>query len=103
LKKSLFLDNIKLTGGSMIILDMTMRTMLERVGGSEPAIYALHLLGMGILMVLWVVMITRIGRAGKAAAEKGAQPVISAPQRGGSNNAVTAAITAAVTEFRKKK
>ena len=62
----------------------------------------LHIAGMCALFVLWVIMITRIGTAGKAAAEKDAQHVISASPRSGNNPAVTAAITAAVTEYRKK-
>jgi len=62
----------------------------------------LNLAGMGALFILWVIMITRIGTAGKAAGDKNVQHVISASPRSGNNPAVTAAITAAVTEYRKK-
>jgi len=63
----------------------------------------LYIAGMCALFVLWVIMITRIGTAGKAADKKEAQTVISTNPRNANSGAVTAAITAAVTEFRKKK
>jgi len=72
-------------------------TLMQMV---EQGMY-LHLAGMGILFILMIIMISNIGRAGKIAAEKDVQHDNSANQKSGNMSAITAAISAAVNEYRK--
>ena len=59
-----------------------------------------HLAGMVFLFILWAIMINKIGKTEKPA-EKDIQHDNSAAQRSGTSPAITAAITAAVNEYRK--
>ena len=58
-----------------------------------------HLIAMLLLFVLMVIMINRIG-SGKAAV-KDAQPETLQVQKTGNMSAITAAITAAVAQYKK--
>jgi len=64
-----------------------------------------NLVIMGVIFVLMIVMLIRLGKGveAKFANEKPAPPrVVSATAASSQNEAVTAAITAAVNEYRKK-
>ena len=66
----------------------------------------LQLAVMVILFVLWIVMIFKLGNgiaAREAAAGKGKQTRALHHSGSSDNNAVTAAISAAVNEYRKKQ
>jgi len=62
-----------------------------------------HIAGMGALFIAWVIMLGNIGRAGKPAVQSNVVQGITAHggQKGAVNPAVTAAISAAVNEYRK--
>jgi len=61
----------------------------------------LHLAGMGIVFLLMILLILRLGKgvSAKQALEKEEPHVSFAPAK--TNDAVTAAITAAINEYRK--
>ena len=80
-------------------------TIVEMLGQSG----VLTLLGMGIVFGFLVIMIISITVVGKIIHAIGADKDLTAPPQGtaasagaGNNAAVTAAISAAVTEYRKK-
>jgi len=60
----------------------------------------LHMIIMGAIFVLMAVMISKIGNgvSAKSAVERKAQPIAASVKTG---DAVTAAITAAISEYRK--
>jgi len=61
----------------------------------------LHLVGMGAVFILMIIMLSAIGKGVTAASAgiKTNQPIVSAAEK--TNDAVIAAITAAVNEYRK--
>jgi len=64
----------------------------------------LQIAGLCALFIAWIMMINNIGRAGKAAIQNAAAaPESSANARAADMPAITAAITAAVNEYRKNK
>jgi len=72
-------------------------TLLEMVEQGQ----VWQLVWMGVLFILMIIMISFIGKPGKTGAEKEIQSDTSANQKSGNSLAVTAAITAAVNEYRK--
>jgi len=79
---------------------MTIFDMLEQSG-------VLTLLGMGIVFSFLLIMVVCISLAGKVINALGlnnnAAPAVSTVQKTGNDAAVTAAISAAVNEYRKNK
>jgi len=79
---------------------MTIFDMLEQSG-------ALTVLGMGIVFSFLLIMVIAITAVGKVINALGlnnnAAPVVSTVQKTGNDAAVTAAISAAVNEYRKNK
>ena len=79
---------------------MTIFEMLEQSG-------ILTMLGMGVVFSFLIIMIFAISLMGKIIGRfvrtRDVQPVVSAVQRMGNDAAVTAAISAAVNEYRKNK
>ncbi|MCL2230991.1 MAG: sodium pump decarboxylase subunit gamma [Treponema sp.] len=62
----------------------------------------LHIAGMGALFIAWFIMLGNIGSAGKPAAQNNVvQGGAGGSHKGATNPAVTAAISAAVNEYRK--
>ena len=62
-----------------------------------------QLAGMGLLFIFWVILLSKIGSgiAARSAAEKEKESKVYVPPSA-ENKAITAAITAAVNEYRKK-
>jgi len=64
----------------------------------------INLIIMGVVFILMVVMLVRIGRGveARSANEKSAPSPVASSAASSQNEAVTAAISAAVNEYRKK-
>ena len=77
------------------MLSLTLKQMLDQGN-------VFHLIGMGIIFIVMIFLISKIGK-GVAAKFAGENQVITSAAISTGNNAVTAAIVAAVNEFRKNK
>jgi len=78
-------------------------TIFDMLGQSG----VLTLLGMGVVfgfLIIMVIAITGTGKViGNFVREKNVQPAVSTVQKAGDTSAITAAISAAVNEYRKNK